>query len=61
MKRTLVNMVNILEIDLLPQVGFGYGSTVACRLAQSIECNYVSEASDEELEIIRGINAEYQV
>nr|XP_009858789.1 phospholipase B1, membrane-associated-like [Ciona intestinalis] len=60
MPRTLVNLVEILDIYLLPQVAHGFGSTAACRAAQATECNYVSTANDTELEVIKVINDEYQ-
>ena len=61
MKKTLVNLVNILEIHLLPEIARGYGSTIECRIAQKTFCNYVATANEEEMENIKNINSQYQV
>jgi len=61
MPRTLVSLVNILEIHLLPQVAHGYGSTDECRKAQKTFCNYVAAANETELEVIKDVNSQYQV
>ena len=61
MPRTFVSLVNILEIHLLPEVAQGFGSTDECRRAQKIFCNYVAAADETELEVIKDINAQYQV
>lgn len=58
--RALVNVVEILDIYLLPQVAHGYGSTAACRAAQKVECPYVANADDEELEYVREETRKYQ-
>ena len=61
MPRTFVNLVNILEIYLLPQVAQGYGSTPLCRIAQKFCCNDVVTADETELEVIKEMNSQYQV
>ena len=61
MPRTLINLVNILEIHALPDIANGYGSTETCRKAQAAFCNYVATADDARMEIIKDLNSQYQV
>jgi len=56
-----VNVVEILEIYLLPEVAYGNGSTPVCRLAQQIFCNYIVNAEGDDLEHIKTENKRYQV
>ncbi|XP_076815182.1 phospholipase B1, membrane-associated-like [Clavelina lepadiformis] len=58
--RTLVNVVDILEIYLLPLVSDGFGSTNVCRLLQRTFCGYIVTANAAEMENIREINKRYQ-
>nr|XP_002121478.1 phospholipase B1, membrane-associated-like [Ciona intestinalis] len=58
--RTMINVVEIMEIYVLPDVGHGYGSTPQCRAAQLTFCNYIVAATDEELPIIIEKNKQYQ-
>jgi len=58
--RTLVNVIEILEIYLLPQVRYGFGSTPQCGIVQQIECPYVAQGTEEELEFVKTETWEYQ-
>jgi len=58
--RTLVNVIEILEIYLLPQVRYGFGSTPQCGIVQQIECPYVAQGTEEELEFVKEETWEYQ-
>uniref|UniRef100_H2Z084 Uncharacterized protein n=1 Tax=Ciona savignyi TaxID=51511 RepID=H2Z084_CIOSA len=48
--RTMVNVVEIMEIYVLPEVGHGFGSTPQCRAAQLTFCNYIVSANETEKE-----------
>lgn len=61
MPRVFINIVDILEIYLLPLVGYGAGSTVQCRFMQNSFCGYIIGADGEEREYIEKVNKEYQV
>ena len=61
MVRTLVNVVNILEVYSLREVGFGVGGTAACRAMQRLFCSFIVTANETELEWIKIKNREYQV
>ena len=56
-----MNVVDILEIYLLPQVGTGFGSTTVCKIAQRALCNYIVTADADDVKAIRKLNKEYQV
>ena len=56
-----MNVIEILEIYLLPQVRYGFGSTPQCGIVQKIECPYVAQGTEEELEFVKTETWEYQV
>nr|XP_039274650.1 phospholipase B1, membrane-associated-like [Styela clava] len=61
--RMFVNLVDILDIYLLPYVGYGYGSTPQCRALQSSFCGYVVDTMNDTVQkdYLRGINRQYQM
>ena len=61
MRKTLVNVVNIIEIHQLAEVGYGFGSTPQCRFMQRLFCGFVIEANETEKEFIIKQNKKYQV
>ncbi|XP_076802190.1 phospholipase B1, membrane-associated-like isoform X2 [Clavelina lepadiformis] len=58
--RALVNLIEILEIYLLPQVPDGFGASPSCKVLQTTFCNYVVTANETETEHIRKQNKLYQ-
>jgi len=60
MPRALVNVLEQSRASLLPQVKYGFGSTDACRLLQSIECPFVSNANESESQFIEEQTRLYQ-
>lgn len=58
-----VNVADIMEIYVLPYVGYGEGATEVCRQMQSSFCGYVVDTLNDETEQmrLREINKQYQV
>lgn len=59
----MIQIIQILEMYLLPQVSSGYGAYPLCNLTQPAACGYVINAAknEESLTELREINWRYQV
>ena len=61
--RALVQIVQIMEIYLLPQVSDGFGASPLCGISQRAVCNHVIDSveNNDTLTTLKEINWEYQV